>query len=245
MKDKAANSTYKAEKGLNLHVKLAREVFRRLGVEPQEFDTNGKLLGGTDGLLDTTSGTPRFRPYRPSDLVTMTVRYEVSDLEMERETDTFRQLAVQLERMLPVPGVRKSILSIMAKTALDGDFAWMRKMILWFIAPKDYGKTTLMKIFAMTLGDLSIDEDSTPSHFTCHHLHFDPLLTSSSTPCLPGLQGSIQSSTERLRARLLPEARVEEAVYPTGRGRAQGQLLLAVHQEDDLVGAADVPPPVL
>ena len=107
---KAAAATCATDEQLKKHVGIVRSAFRRLDVAPSVFDIDGFLLGGTDGLIDSSSGTPRFRPYRLDDLVSLSVGYDVSALEQERATPTFVQLRYELERLLPVPAIREELL---------------------------------------------------------------------------------------------------------------------------------------
>lgn len=144
---------------LKSNTDLVKDAFRRLDMEETLFDTDGYLLGGEDGVVDSTTGTVEFRPHSVTDLVTMSVGYDIGNLENERCTDTFKKLNDDIiNKLLPVKDVRVNALALMAKIVFDGFYAWREKLIIWLIAPKDYAKTTLTRLLALALGGYAITE---------------------------------------------------------------------------------------
>eukprot|EP00966_Prymnesium_polylepis_P147063 3397144-Prymnesium_polylepis.2 len=101
---------------------MVNSALRRASAEHSVFDTDGYLLGGDDGLLETSPTGDEIvgRKYTPSDLVTMSVGYNVVDLENERHSDAFAELQTLIEQILPVADVRKAVLGTMAKITFDG-----------------------------------------------------------------------------------------------------------------------------
>ena len=157
---KLAAATNTTELQLKKSVDLVKSAFRRSGKEPVEFDCDGNKLGFKDGLFELVNGTLIFRDYTKDDLVSMSCGYDAGDLESEKTTDDYRTFKGLLQQWLPNEEIRTFMLKRMAKIAFDGHYAWFEKMFLIFIAPKDFAKTALMKMFEITLGDYAVTEDN-------------------------------------------------------------------------------------
>ena len=118
-----------------------------------DFDLDGRLMGGDDVILDTSQGEVLVRACEHKDHVSYNVGYEIGSVLTNQATDEYREFKEKLLRIIKVPGHRDCLLPLVSAVVLNGHVAWLLKLIMAVCGPKDSAKSTLFMYVLAALGD--------------------------------------------------------------------------------------------
>lgn len=118
-----------------------------------DFDLDGRLTGGDDAILDTSSGQVVVRECTFDDHVSYNVGYNVSNVISNRTTAEYAEFKAKLLRIIKEPGHRDFLLPLVANVVLNGHIAWLLKLIMAVCGPKDSAKSTLFMYVLAAIGD--------------------------------------------------------------------------------------------
>jgi hypothetical protein len=118
-----------------------------------DFDLNGRLMGGDDAIIDTSSGSVEVRSCTHADHVSYNVGYDIKNVLENQKTAEYLAFKQKLERIIKVPGHRSYLMPLLAAVALNGHKAWLMKLIMAVCGPKDSAKSTLFLYLIAALGN--------------------------------------------------------------------------------------------
>ncbi|MEK9577708.1 MAG: hypothetical protein VW008_00010 [Aquiluna sp.] len=118
-----------------------------------DFDEDGHLLGGNDGLIDTSSGRVVVRDYEMGkDRVSASVGYDIKGVPENMHSHDYATFKHKLLRILKDEIQRDYVLFLISMVVLDGGISWAIKLACVVCAPKDCAKTCLFQFVFEALG---------------------------------------------------------------------------------------------
>lgn len=118
-----------------------------------DFDLDGRLTGGDDAILDTSSGKVVVRECTFHDHVSYNVGYNIANAISNRTTAEYTEFKTKLLRIIKEPDHRDFLLPIVANVVLNGHVAWLLKLIMVMCGPKDSAKSTLFLYVLSAIGN--------------------------------------------------------------------------------------------
>jgi hypothetical protein len=142
-----------SESSLNAAESIFIEAVQTYVTAFDDFDLNGRLMGGDDLIIDTSSGSVVLRECTRDDHVSYSVGYDIKTVLTNQKTAEYLAFKQKLERIIKVPGHRAYLMPLLAAVALNGNKAWLMKLIMAMCGPKDSAKSTLFLYVVKALGD--------------------------------------------------------------------------------------------
>lgn len=137
------------------HEQLVTELVCQIRPAFPDWNDNGNLLCGENGLYETVDGRIVFRKAMPDDHVYLTVGYDLpEDLAAVRETNEYMEFETSFTRIFKDEQTRAWMLKTLARIAFEGRVAYETKLSIVGIAHRNAAKTTFFKLFLRTLSDL-------------------------------------------------------------------------------------------